>query len=74
LFWSRLASTIGIADRIQPLEGRWSRLPDGSERYVVDEALLVDMTRQLGGELLDPIKTTVVQDQRAMTTWVARKL
>ena len=74
VFWGRLASTIGIADRIQSLDGRWSRLPDGSERYVVDEALLVDMTRQLGGELLDPLKTTVVQDQRAMTTWVARKL
>jgi SAM-dependent methyltransferase len=74
LFWSRLASTIGIAERIQSLDGRWSLLPDGSERYVVDEALLLDTTRQLGGHLLDPIKTTVVQGQRAMTTWVARKL
>ena len=74
LFWSRLASTIGMAERIQPLDGRWSLLPDGSERYVVDEALLLDTTRQLGGHLLDPIKTTVVQGQRAMTTWVARKL
>jgi SAM-dependent methyltransferase len=74
LFWSRLASTIGMAERIQSLDGRWSLLPDGSERYVVDEALLLDTTRQLGGHLLDPIKTTVVQGQRAMTTWVARKL
>ena len=74
LFWSRLASTIGMAERIQSLDGRWSLLPDGSERYVVDEALLVDTTRRLGGQLLDPIKTTVVQGQRAMTTWVARKL
>jgi len=24
-----LASTIGIADRVQPIQGRWSRLPDG---------------------------------------------
>ena len=74
VFWSRLASTIGIADRIRPLDGRWSLLPDGSERYVVDEALLLDTTRRLGGQLLDPIKTTIVQGQRAMTTWVARKL
>jgi SAM-dependent methyltransferase len=74
LFWSRLASTIGMAERIQSLDGRWSRLPDGSERYVVDEALLLETTRRLGGHLLDPIKTTVVQSQRAMTTWVARKL
>jgi SAM-dependent methyltransferase len=74
LLWCRLASTIGIADRIRPLDGRWSLLPDGSERYVVDEALLLDLTRRLGGQLLDPIKTTVVQGQRAMTTWVVRKL
>lgn len=74
LFWSRLASTIGMAERIQSLDGRWSLLPDGSERYVVDEALLLDVTRSLGGQLLDPIKTTVVHGQRAMTTWVARKL
>ena len=32
------------------------------------------LTRELGGELLDPLKTTVVQDQRAMTTWVVRKV
>jgi tellurite methyltransferase len=74
LFWSRLASTIGMAERIQSLDGRWTLLPDGSERYVVEDALLLDVTRSLDGQLLDPIKTTVVQGQRAMTTWVARKL
>jgi len=74
MLWCRLASTIGILDRVRPIRGRWALLPDGSERYLVDEALLVDFTRQLGGQLVDPIKTTVVQDQRAMTTWVARKL
>jgi hypothetical protein len=48
-------------------------LPDGTERYLVDERMLLDTTRDLGGELLDPLKTTVVQDQRCMTTWVVRK-
>jgi tellurite methyltransferase len=74
MLWARLASTIGIADRVRRIRGRWSLLPDGSERYLVDEVLLVEFTRKLGGQLLDPIKTTVVQDQRAMTTWVVRKL
>ena len=74
MLWCRLASTVGIAEQVRPIRGRWSLLPDGSERYLVDEALLVEFTRKIGGQLLDPIKTTVVQDQRAMTTWVARKL
>jgi tellurite methyltransferase len=30
-------------------------------------------TAALGGQLLEPLKTTLVQDQRAMTTWIVRK-
>ena len=75
MFFCRLASSIGFESRVQPLgtSGRRYRLPDTTERYLVDEAYLMDRTRQLGGQLLDPLKTTVVQDQRAMTTWVVRK-
>ena len=74
LFFARLASSIGIEDQVQRVSGRRHRLPDGSERYLVDERFLLDCTARLRGELLDPIKTTVVQDQRSMTTWVVRKL
>ncbi|MDQ1470970.1 MAG: hypothetical protein QOJ99_2450 [Bryobacterales bacterium] len=70
LFFCRLASSIGIENQIRPIAGRRSLLPDGSERYLVDEALLVRLTGELGGRLLDPLKTTVVQNQRSMTTWV----
>jgi SAM-dependent methyltransferase len=73
LLFCRLASSIGMEHRVQRLEGRRFRLPDGSERYLVDEALLMRLTAELGGELADPLKTTVVQDQRCMTTWVVRK-
>jgi len=73
LLFARLASTIGIEERVQRLEGRRHRLPDGSDRYLVDEATLLDLVRELGGTLVDPIKTTVVQDQRSMTTIVVRK-
>jgi SAM-dependent methyltransferase len=73
MLFTRLASTIGIENRVIPLHGRVHKLPDGSDRYLVDEGHLVTTTARLGGELLDPLKTTVVQDQRAMTTWVVRK-
>lgn len=73
LFFARLASTIGVADDVQPLgHGRY-RLPDGSDRYLVDAATIEDWTARLSGTLLDPIKTTVVHAQRSMTTWVARR-
>ena len=72
LFFCRLASSIGIENQISQATGR-NKLPDGSERYVVDAALLESAAERLGGEMADPLKTTVVQNQRSMTTWVLRK-
>ena len=73
LLFCRLASTIGMEGRVRRIGGRRCRLPDGSERYLVDAELLGRLTDELGGRLMDPLKTTVVQDQRAMTTWVVQK-
>ncbi|MDP9115176.1 MAG: class I SAM-dependent methyltransferase [Acidobacteriota bacterium] len=74
LFFCRLGSTIGVENQVRRIAGRRYWSPDGSERYLVDAALLEAHTERLGGELADPIKTTVVHNQRAMTTWVMRKL
>ena len=72
LFFARLASTIGL-DGLEGAAGRRVRLPDGSDRYVVDERMLLDWTARLGGTLADPIKTTNVQQMRCMTTWCVWK-
>jgi SAM-dependent methyltransferase len=73
LFFCRLASSIGMESRFTPLGGRRFALPDGTERFLVDESYLLDLTSGLGGTLADPLKTTVVQDRRCMTTWVLKK-
>jgi SAM-dependent methyltransferase len=73
VLFARLASDIGMESRMRPLGGRRFTMPDGSDRYLVNEATLLEWTRVLGGRLLDPLKTTIVQDQRCMTTWVVRK-
>jgi len=73
-FFARLASNIGIEDQVKSLgEGRFL-LPDGSERYLVDENILLGYTRTLNGELHEYIKTTNVQGLRCMTTWCMRKV
>ena len=74
LFFCRLASSIGMEGRFTSLGGRRFGLPDGTERFLVDEPYLLALTSELGGALLDPLKTTVVQDRRCMTTWVLRKI
>ena len=73
IFFARLASTIGIENQVRPIEGRRYHLPDGSDRFLVDEAMLQRVTAALGGDFLEPIKTTVVENMRAMTTWVVKK-
>jgi tellurite methyltransferase len=73
LFFCRLASSIGIEEKVKRVNGNRFLLPDGSERYLVNEGVLMELTRHLGGQLLDPLKTTVVQNQRSMTTWVMRR-
>ncbi len=73
LFFCRLGSSIGMESQVKRIQGRRHWSPDGSERYLVDEALLAAATERLGGELADPLKTTIVQNQRSMTTWVLRK-
>ncbi|WP_247234144.1 bifunctional 2-polyprenyl-6-hydroxyphenol methylase/3-demethylubiquinol 3-O-methyltransferase UbiG [Telluribacter sp. SYSU D00476] len=72
--FARLASTIGIEDRVVSLGSGRYYLPDGSERYLVDEQTLLSYTEELGGELFEPIKTTNVQNLRCMTTWCVRKI
>ena len=73
IFFVRLASTIGMEDRVRLIEGRCYHLPDGSDRFLVDAAMLQRVTAALGGDFIEPIKTTVVENMRAMTTWVVRK-
>ena len=68
VFFARLASNIGLEDQIGAARRR-VRIPDGSDRFVVDEAMLREWTDRLGGQMIDPIKTTNVEQQRAMTTW-----
>ncbi|WP_374950503.1 class I SAM-dependent methyltransferase, partial [Mucilaginibacter sp.] len=71
--FARLASDIGIENLVIPLGNSRYALPDGSERFLVNEQILLEYTDILNGELFEPIKTTNVQNLRCMTTWCLRK-
>ena len=79
MMFCRLGSVIGagIGTEFERVGGVGSArkfwMADGQQWYLADEAMLMELTRTLGGELIDPLKTTVVQGQRCMTTWVVRK-
>jgi len=71
MLFCRLGSRIGMD--FQHLRENLFLVGDGSEWFLVDEEMLVDLTKKLNAVLMDPLKTTVVQDFRCMTTWVLRK-
>jgi SAM-dependent methyltransferase len=73
VFFARLASGVGLGGQIIPLEGRRYHLPDGSDRFLVDDRMLLDVSESLGGELIEPLKTVVVRNLRSMSTWCLRK-
>jgi ubiquinone/menaquinone biosynthesis C-methylase UbiE len=73
LFFARLASSIGIEEKIKFIGSGRYLLPDGSERFLVDEEMLNSATERLGGIQIEPLKTTNVQNLRCMTTWILRK-
>jgi tellurite methyltransferase len=72
LLFARLATTVG-QPHLTPLGGGRYVMPDGTTRFLVDHERLLNVTRDLGGSLLDPLKSTVVHEQRSMGTWVVRK-
>jgi SAM-dependent methyltransferase len=71
LLFCRLGSRIGM-DFEEVREGIF-RVGDGAEWFLVDEEMLLGLTEELDALMVDPLKTTVVQDYRCMTTWVLRK-
>jgi len=71
--FARLASDIGIEALVYSQGNGRYLLPDGSERFLVNQTMLLQYTERLNGRLHEPIKTTNVQNLRCMTTWCLQK-
>lgn len=71
MLFCRLGSRIGMDfERVQ--DGRYVT-GDGSVWFLVNEEMLLELSQEMDAVLVDPLKTTIVQDHRCMTTWVLRK-
>ncbi len=71
MLFCRLGSRIGMD--FERVGGNRFIVGDGAEWFLVDEEMLLDLTEEMNAVLVDPLKTTIVQDLRCMTTWVLRK-
>ena len=70
----RMTSSIGIENLITKISDSVYTIPDGTIRYLLtkEQANHLIKTHQLS--LLEPLKTVIVNDKRAMTTLVLKKL
>lgn len=73
MLFARLASSIGIEELIKPRGTGRYLLPDGTERFLVNEEMLAAVSERLNVTRVEPLKTTNVENLRCMTTWVVRK-
>jgi SAM-dependent methyltransferase len=71
MLFCRLGSRIGMD--FERMQGGLFIVGDGQAWFLVDEEMLLSLTEEMNGVLMDPLKTTIVQDYRCMTTWVLRK-
>ena len=73
MLFARLASSIGIEKLVKPAGSGRYLLPDGTERFLVNEQMLAAATERLKANRVEPLKTTNVENLRCMTTWVVSK-
>ena len=71
MLFCRLGSRIGMD--FERVRGNIYKIVDGSRWFLVDQEMLLNLTEEMNAVLVDPLKTTIVQDYRCMTTWVLRK-
>lgn len=71
MLFCRLASRIGMD--FERIEGNIYLVGDSSRWFLVDEEMLIGFAEEMNAVFVDPLKTTIVQNHRCMTTWVLRK-
>lgn len=71
--FARVATDVGLADRMIPRgQGRFT-LPDGSDRFLLTRTNLARLLNRYGLRLLEPFKTVLVDELRSMATLVVGK-
>lgn len=71
--FARVATDVGLADKMIPLgQGRFT-MPDGSDRFLLTRGRLASLLRQHRLHMLEPFKTVLVDELRSMSVLVVGK-
>ena len=69
----RMASNIGLENKVTALGNDQFQIPDGSVRFLLTRQLLKELMETHRLVLLEPLKTVNVQDQRCMSNLLLQK-
>ena len=69
----RMASDIGIEDKVKLISNGNYQIPDGSMRFLLTRSLLAECMSEFNLHFLEPLKTTNVNDLRSMSTLLLQK-
>lgn len=69
----RMTSNIGLESKINIEDNGRCRLPDISDRYVITRKQISDLCAYHSLELIEPVKSVLVEDLRSMATIVLKK-
>lgn len=69
----RVATNVGLEEKMIPLGHGRFHLPDGSDRFLLTRPLLDKVMQENGLQLLEPFKTVLVDDLRSMSVLVLQK-
>jgi tellurite methyltransferase len=70
----RVATDVGLADKIVPLGWGRFHLPDGSDRFLLTKKMLDHLLQRHNLHLLEPFKTVLVDGLRSMAVLVLGKV
>lgn len=73
MLFCRFGTTIGLEDQLQQVGERMYQMPHGPVWFLADEALVRELVYTLNAEMLEPLKTVLVEQERSMMTLVLRK-
>jgi ubiquinone/menaquinone biosynthesis C-methylase UbiE len=74
IFFVRMATDVGMKDKIKSMGNGKFFLPDGSVRFLLTKKLLREIIDQFGYDFIEPFKSVIVDDKRCMSTLMLKKV
>ena len=74
ILFVRMATDVGMSDKIKSMGNGKFYLPDGSVRFLLTKEILRKIMDQFGFDFIEPFKSVIVDDKRCMSTLMLKKV